>query len=124
MARLATRPGRSLTPAAVAGVIVAGLCLVPAGARGQPIQFTEVTRFNLPAVTSAEASPGVLNPNYIGNTAAAVAWNGSRLFVAGFRNGSAVTTTGIIEILNTSTTGVVTSTGVQYGRSSAYESAS
>jgi hypothetical protein len=88
---------------------------------GQSLTLTEVTRFNLNAVMAAAsgtAAGSPPNPSYIGNNPSAVAWNGSRLFVAGLNNGATGTNsqnTGIIEVLNTSTTGIVTSSAVQYG---------
>jgi autotransporter-associated beta strand protein len=79
------------------------------------IQLTEVTRYNLFEARNPETPTGNLNPLYTGNNTSAVAWNGSRLFVAGINNVSPSDTTGIIEILNTATTGIVPSTAVQYG---------
>jgi len=83
---------------------------------GQGVQLTEIKRFNLSVVLSTTTgTAGAVNPNFIGNNASAVAWNGSRLFVGGFKNGGTGTSSGVIEILNTSTTGVVSSSAVQYG---------
>jgi autotransporter-associated beta strand protein len=84
---------------------------------GQTLTLTELTRFNLNAAVLA-ATGTAANPNYIGNNPSAVAWNGSRLFVAGINNGATGTNsqnTGVIEVLNTNTTGIVFSTAVQYG---------
>ena len=83
-------------------------------AHGQ-IQLTEVTRYNLFTTRNPEGTDGGANPLYTGNNTAAVGWNGSRLFVAGINNVSPSDITGIIEILNTATTGIVASTAVQYG---------
>jgi autotransporter-associated beta strand protein len=100
---------------------IAGLSITTSRSCIGQIELTEVTRFNLSSVLTAASGTAVgapANPNYIGNNVSAVAWNGSRLFVAGFNNGATGTNsqnTGIIEILNTSTTGIVASTSVQYG---------
>jgi autotransporter-associated beta strand protein len=86
-------------------------------AHGQ-IQLTEVTRYNVDTIMSATTTDGSLNPRYVGNNVNTVAWNGSKLFVAGFVNnttGGDFDNQGIIEITNTATTGIVGSTGVQYG---------
>jgi autotransporter-associated beta strand protein len=85
---------------------------------GQTLELTEVTRFNLNAVMSSTLTSGELNPKYIGNNPSAVAWDGSRLFVAGLNNGATGTDSqnvGVIEILNTTQTGIVISTAVDYG---------
>jgi autotransporter-associated beta strand protein len=82
------------------------------------VTLTEVTRFNLDAITSATTSDGSLNGRYVGNQVNTVGWNGSRLFVAGFVStalGGDFDNEGIIEIKNAATTGVVTSANVQYG---------
>ncbi len=82
------------------------------------ITLTEVTRFNLDAITSGTNSDGSANTRYVGNSVNSVAWNGSRLFVAGFVNsgqGGLYDNEGIIEITNTATTGIITSSAVTYG---------
>lgn len=100
--------------------ILLAATLVPAASPavfGQ-ITLTEVTRYNLDSITSATNSDGSLNSRYVGNSVNSVAWNGSRLFVAGFVNsglGGDYDNEGIIEIANTSATGVITSGNVQYG---------
>ena len=86
-------------------------------AHGQ-VKLTEITRFNMDAVVSATTTNGSLNGIYVGNNVNTVAWNGSKLFVAGFVNnttGGDFDNQGIIEITNTATTGIVGSTSVQYG---------
>ena len=106
--------------------VIAGALLTAAPAFGQ-FQLTELTRFNLNAAmspTTGTAGTGPNNPLYIGNNPSAVAWNGSRLFVAGISNGATPTASGtfsgIIEVLNTNTTGIVASTAVQYGNRFGY----
>jgi hypothetical protein len=94
-------------------VAVCGLGSITA-AHGQ-VTLTEVTRYNLFNTRNPEETTGGANPLYTGNNTAAVGWNGSRLFVAGINNVSPSDITGIIEILNTATTGIVASTAVQYG---------
>ena len=81
------------------------------------VTLTEIKRFNLDAITSATNSDGSTNDRYVGNNVNSVAWNGSRLFVAGFVNSAQAgyDTEGIIEITNAATTGIVTSGNVQYG---------
>ena len=86
----------------------------PAICHGQ-VTLTEVTRYNLFGTRSPDTTGGGLNPKFTGNNTSAVAWNGSRLFVAGINNVGVLDTTAIIEILNTATTGIVTSDAVQYG---------
>ncbi len=115
-------PHRSLKVALCTLVASIAAWLSPTNQCYGQIQLTEITRFNLTtsALTAATgtAAGAPANPNYIGNNVSAVAWNGSRLFVAGIQNGATGTNSknsGIIEILNTSTTGVVDSSVVQYG---------
>ena len=102
---------------ALLGCLIGTLVLLPAPAWSQ-LTLTEVSRFNLDAITSATTSDGSDNTRYVGNNVNSVAWNGSRLFVAGFVNsgqGGLYDNEGIIEIVNTATTGIVASTSVQYG---------
>ena len=109
---------RRLSMMAALGIVVA---TVPTATTFGQLQLTERTRFNLNAAMLAAtgtAAGSPANPNYIGNNPSAVAWNGSRLFVAGINNGATGTSSqnsGVIEVLNTSTTGIVASTAVQYG---------
>jgi hypothetical protein len=91
------------------------VALAPLTAANGQIQLTEVTRYNLFNTRNPELTTGGANPLYTGNNTSAVAWNGSRLFVAGINNVSPSDITGIVEILNTATTGIVASTAVQYG---------
>ncbi|MFM9010389.1 MAG: hypothetical protein ACKON8_05825, partial [Planctomycetota bacterium] len=103
---------------AICPLLMAALAgAAPTTAHGQ-LTLTELTRFNLDAITSATNTDGSLNSRYVGNSVNSVAWNGSRLFVAGFVNsglGGDYDNEGIIEIANTSSTGVITSGNVTYG---------
>ena len=105
----------------VASVILAVIGVFSNSTTYGQLTLTELTRYNLNAAVSAAtgtATGSPANPNYIGNNPSAVAWNGSRLFVAGVNNGATGTSsqnTGVIEVLNTNTTGIVLSTSVQYG---------
>jgi autotransporter-associated beta strand protein len=100
-----------------ASVIAAAAALAPLTVAQAQVTLTEVKRFNLDAIVSATNSDGSTNTNYVGNNVNSVAWNGSRLFVAGFVNSAepGFDNQGIIEVQNTSTTGIVTSGNVQYG---------
>ncbi|MCS5679090.1 MAG: hypothetical protein NZ603_04250, partial [Acidimicrobiales bacterium] len=119
MTRLTQIRGRQW-PAVCGGVvaIVAGLAAIWPAA-GQTLELTEVTRFNLNGITASELEPGgPLNPNYIGNNIVSVAWDGTRMFLAGFNNGAQGAdsqNTGVIELLNTNQSGIVISTNVDYG---------
>ena len=107
-------------PAVCGGLIavVTGLAGIRPAA-GQTLELTEVTRFNLNAITASELEPGGdLNPNYIGNNVVSIAWDGSRMFLAGYNNGATGAesqNTGVIELLNTDESGIVISTNVDYG---------
>ncbi|MFM7205740.1 MAG: hypothetical protein ACKO4T_03600, partial [Planctomycetaceae bacterium] len=102
-------------PIGIAALVVAA-CAPLAAVQAQ-VTLTEIKRFNLDTITSATIADGSANPRYVGNSVNSVAWNGSRLFVAGFVNSALAgyENQGIIEILNTGSTGVVTSGNVQYG---------
>ena len=101
--------------------VATSLCLALVACCGTvhaQLTLTEVSRFNLDAITSGTNNDGSENTRYVGNNVNSVAWNGSRLFVAGFVNsgqGGFYDAEGIIEITNAATTGVVGSTAVQYG---------
>jgi hypothetical protein len=101
---------RSLTCLALAFALIATSRVSFGG-----VILNEIVRYNLFNTRNPEATAGGANPLYTGNSTTAVAWNGSRLFIAGVNNVSPSDITGIIEILNTSTTGIVASTAVQYG---------
>ena len=111
---VACRAIRSLGNALLAAVC----CLAPLAAAQAQVTLTEVTRYNLGGITSGTNTDGSINNRYVGNSVNSVAWNGSRLFVAGFVNhtsDASFDNEGIIEITNTATTGVVSSGNVQYG---------
>lgn len=75
-----------------------------AGLTAADLTFTEVSRFNV-------ASAG------IGSVPSAVAWNGSRLFIAGYNTANGTGTVGIVEVTNATTTGIVNGTfGTVFGQ--------
>ena len=98
-------------------VIAVAAALAPLTTVYAQVTLTEIKRFNLDAIVSATTSDGSANDRYVGNNVNSVAWNGSRLFVAGFVNSSEAgfDNQGIIEIQNTGANGIVTSGNVQYG---------
>jgi hypothetical protein len=79
------------------------------------VEFNEIARFDVSFAFDADLNndnnPDGMNdnPKFIGNNSLAIAWNGSKLYIAGFDNVSAYPGVGIIEMLNTSATGLVTS---------------
>ncbi len=96
-----TRCARSpLGFVAIAAAITIGL--PQPAARG--VELTEISRFWLDRTSNAtiEGSP---NPVFIGSNPSAIAWDGSRMFIAGFNNGSGPV--GITEVLDATDTGIV-----------------
>jgi len=86
-----------------APITIAVLSLALAGAPVHAqIGLYEIARFDLGATS------GAANPSFIGSNPAAVAWNGSRLWVAGFNGSATVTTTSLVEITNATQQGVLT----------------
>jgi len=71
------------------------------------IRFVEVTTVNL------DVTSNVANPEFIGSNPAAVAWDGTHLWVAGYNNGLPGTETGLVEVANALTTPTV---GTSFGR--------
>ncbi len=83
------------------------------------VDFTEIARFNISATGNPTVDPGDPLPppdaDFIGVNAVAVAWNGTKLYVAGYNNSGIVppsvnAVTSIIEITNATATGLVTPT--------------
>jgi autotransporter-associated beta strand protein len=68
------------------------------------VEMTEIARFWLDRTSNATIDT-VPNPIFIGSNPSAIAWDGSRMFIAGFNNGSGPV--GITEIVNATDTGVV-----------------
>ena len=68
------------------------------------VELTEISRFWLDR-TSNETINDLPNPVFIGSNPSAISWDGSRMFIAGFNNGSGPV--GITEVLNATDTGVV-----------------
>ena len=71
-------------------------------ATSSAVDFRETARFNLDG-----ASSDATLPYYIGSNPAAVAWSGSRLYVAGFNNSGATDTLSIAEVDNATASGLV-----------------
>jgi len=100
----------------LAGSLAVAALLMPPGACQGQVTLTEVTQFNLFNVLTPTIGPDEeLNPNFIGNNASGVAWSDGRLFVGGFNNTGGNSSTGIIEVLDTTATGIVASSAVEYG---------
>jgi len=89
-------------------VIGVALVVAHAGPTHRPanaaIGFTELARFDLSLTASATGAA------YIGSNPIAVAWNGSRLWVAGYNGTGAAGSTSIIEITNATQQGFVSPT--------------
>ena len=81
------------------GLFIAAL---PCPCKG--INLTEIARFNI----DSTANP--INPEFLGSNPSAVAWTGSRLFVAGFNNSGDIQDTALIEITNANNLGLVAPT--------------
>jgi hypothetical protein len=88
-----------------APITIAVLSLALAGAPVHAqIGLYEIARFDLGATS------GAANPSFIGSNPAAVAWNGSRLWVAGYNGSGAAAATSLIEITNATQQGFVSPT--------------
>ncbi|MFM7522511.1 MAG: PEP-CTERM sorting domain-containing protein [Planctomycetota bacterium] len=88
-----------------APITIAVLSLALAGAPVHAqIGLYEIARFDLGATS------GAANPSFIGSNPAAVAWNGSRLWVAGYNGSGATGSTSLIEITNATQQGFVSPT--------------
>ena len=93
---------RSLHVAAISfAALAAAMTTAPVQAQ---IGLYEVARFDLSLTASATGGA------YIGSNPTAVAWNGSRLWVAGYNGTGTVGTTSMIEITNATSQGLVTPT--------------
>jgi len=82
-------------------VMAGAIAGLPASAQ---IGLYEVARFDLSQTSSATSA------SFIGSNPIAVAWNGSRLWVAGFNGSAAATSTSIVEITNATQQGFVNAT--------------
>ncbi len=96
-ARLAGSP---LGFVAFAAVVAIGISQPAANG----VELTEISRFWLDRTSNATIA-GSPNPAFIGSNPSAIAWDGARMFIAGFNNGSGPV--GITEVLNATDTGVV-----------------
>lgn len=90
-------------------VMVANLCY---SAPSRAIEFNEIARFDVSFAFASDLVPddGSVddNPKYIGTNPLGVAWNGSKLYLAGHDNfGSSLLPIGLIEVLNPTRTGEV-----------------
>lgn len=74
-----------------------------AGAANAQVAIEEISRINIAQVRFQEWN-GAANPSYIGFRPSAIAFDGGRLFVAGFSNGTGQPL-GIVEVTNVSNTG-------------------
>ena len=93
-------PGRA--GGSLAAMLVLTALLQPAQSHG--VELTEIARFWLDRTSNATIDT-VPNPVFIGSNPSAIAWDGTRMFIAGFNNGSGPT--GIVEVLDATRTGVV-----------------
>ncbi len=84
--------------------LVATLSVSSVDVTAADLTFTEISRFN---VTGAG----------IGTVPSAVAWSGSRLFIAGYNTGNGTGSVGIVEVTNATSTGIVNGTfGTVFGQ--------
>lgn len=65
-----------------------------AGSASAQVTFTQLATVNIASTSN------IANPEYIGANASGVAWDGSRLFLAGFNNTGAAADVAIVEVLN------------------------
>ncbi|MCA9241120.1 MAG: hypothetical protein KDA37_13010, partial [Planctomycetales bacterium] len=89
-------------------VLVLALC-----STSSAIVFNEIARFDVNFAFASDLDPEDEifddNPKYIGTNPLGVAWNGSKLYLAGHDNfGSSLLPIGLIEVLNPTRTGVHT----------------
>ncbi len=94
-------------------------CVLSMSVGVQGVDFTEIARFDISATGNPTVAPGDPLPppdqDFIGVNAVAMAWSGSKLYIAGFNNSglqppSVNAVTSIIEITNATSTGLVTPT--------------
>lgn len=108
----ATIPATEIgVPKAVVLGLTIGICLLGTVRQTEALEFNEVARFSIGLTSNAFLDPEtetMPNPSYIGNNPIGVAWNGSKLYVAGFDNGASVAGTALIEITNATDTGEIT----------------
>ncbi len=92
------------------------VALLTAAATAQAITFNEVARFNVSFAFNADIDQNGVedNPKYIGTNPNGVAWNGSKLYLAGYDNGGDFAGTALIEVINPTRTGLVTLTDADF----------
>ena len=78
------------------------------------VDFTEIARFNISATGNPAVPPGDPLPppdsDFVGVSAVALAYNGTKLYVAGYNNSASFGETSIVEITNPTAKGLVTPT--------------
>jgi hypothetical protein len=79
-----------------------------AGSTGWCVDFTEIARFDISGTSINTTTP--TPDDDIGVNAVALAWNGTKLYLAGFNNSGSFGETSIIEITNATATGLVAPT--------------
>ncbi len=95
---------------------LAALGVALGSAVASAVEFNEIARFNVSFAFNADINnDGTAdNPQYIGTNPLAIAWNGSKLYLAGFNQGT-FPGAGIIEVLNAgSQTGLQTPTAAGF----------
>ncbi len=84
--------------------VIAGL--MASVASGQTVYYSEIARFTLSAG----------RPTEFGSNPAAIAWNGSKMYIAGLNNTGSAASVGIVEVTNASSTGINAATfGTVFG---------
>jgi len=99
---------RRISQFAVATAVAVGLLLPtlgPAAAYGQQVVYQEVARFTLGG-----------RPAGFGSNPAAIAWDGTKMFIAGLNNSGVTASVGIVEVTNATSTGLTSATyGTLFG---------
>ena len=83
--------------------LVLSLCFFCGNRHVEAVDFTEIARFDVFS-TSQSA-----NSEYIGTNPVAIAYKGNKLYLAGFNNSGVFNNTSMIQITNSTATGLVDS---------------